>query len=49
MTRQPRGGDEYWRVDYDLGLHFGPGGIEFRLVYDGEVRSVATCQYPTSS
>jgi len=25
---------EYYRVDYDLGIGFGPAGIEFKLLYE---------------
>lgn len=49
MSRQTRGGSEYWRVDYDLGLYFGPAGIEFRLVYEGQIRSLVNSDYQSQN
>lgn len=36
---------KYYRVHYILGLSFGPGGIEWRFLYDGQVLGSVDCQY----
>jgi hypothetical protein len=36
---------EYYGVEYELGLVFGPSGIEFRLLYGGKVVGSVDCDY----
>jgi hypothetical protein len=36
---------KYRRVRYHLGLSFGPGGIEWRFLYQGKVIGSVECQY----
>ena len=35
----------YRRVYYHLGLHFGPGGIEWRYMHDGKIIGSVDCEY----
>ena len=39
----PKG--EYYSVRYQIGLIFGPGGIEFRCLYKGKVFGSVDCDY----
>ena len=43
-TRQGLNG-QYRRVYYQLGLAFGPGGIEWRFLHEGKVIGSVECQY----
>jgi hypothetical protein len=36
---------KYRRVRYHLGLSFGPGGIEWRFLYEGKVIGSVECEY----
>lgn len=36
---------EYYGVKYELGLVFGPGGIEFRLIHEGKIVGSVDCDY----
>lgn len=35
----------YFRVDYDLGISFGPAGIEFKLLYQGKMVGHVDAKY----
>jgi hypothetical protein len=35
----------YYQVEYDLGIVFGPAGIEFKFLYQGRVMSSAGVKY----
>lgn len=39
----PQGG--YYTVSFDLGLSFGAGGIEFRILYGGKILGSVECAY----
>jgi hypothetical protein len=39
----PKG--DYYSVRYQIGLIFGPGGIEFRCLYKGQVYGSVDCDY----
>jgi len=39
----PRG--RYYSVDFELGLVFGAGGIEFRFSYEGNIIGAVPCAY----
>jgi hypothetical protein len=36
---------KYRRVRFQLGLSFGPGGIEWRFLYKGKVIGSVQCEY----
>ena len=36
---------EYYRVYFDIGLAFGPGGIEFKFLYKKNVVGSLECDY----
>jgi hypothetical protein len=36
---------KYKRVRFQLGLSFGPGGIEWRFLYKGKVIGSVQCEY----
>ena len=36
---------EYYAVDYEIGLLFGAGGIEFRFLHEGKVIGSLECEY----
>ena len=36
---------EFYRVDYDLGITFGPGGIEFKFLHNGKVMGLVEADY----
>jgi len=38
-------GGNYLRVQYQLGLSFGAGGIEWRFMYKDKVIGAVDCQY----
>jgi hypothetical protein len=35
----------YRRVQYELGLSFGAGGIEWRFLYNGKIMGSVACEY----
>jgi hypothetical protein len=39
----PKG--KFCRVDYDLGMRFGPAGIEFWFCYNGKVIDLVDAKY----
>lgn len=43
--RWSKSGGAYRRVRYQLGLNFGPGGIEWRFLYKGKVIGSVNCDY----
>jgi hypothetical protein len=44
QTRRGLSG-QYRRVYYQLGLAFGPGGIDWRFLYKGKVIGSVDCEY----
>lgn len=36
---------EYYEVRYQIGLIFGPGGIELRYLYKGKIMGSVDCDY----
>ena len=45
MTYSSGLGGEYYRVDYDLGVTFSAGGIEFRFLHEGKVMGFVDADY----
>jgi hypothetical protein len=41
--RGPRG--IFYRVNYDIGIHFGSGGMEFRFIFNNDVVELAQVDY----
>ena len=45
ITKSSGPGGEYYRVDYDLGITFSAGGIEFRFLHEGKVMGFVDADY----
>jgi hypothetical protein len=48
ITERTGSSGTYYRVDYDLGVTFGPSGIEFKFLYQGNVKGGVVSNYNIS-
>jgi len=45
ITKNTGPSGDFFRVDYDLGVTFGPGGIEFKFLHDGKTMGHVDAEY----